>query len=106
MNGESPYRMGNLSDSTGAGEAGAVENKITLNPNDPRWKDTVGEWKDGEEYSFEHVKVRQISAGEFEVLSADVEGGEQKPDVETEASQRASEKSENPEYDNPAVENL
>ena len=106
MNGDSPYRMGNMSDSMGTGEAGAVENKLVLNPNDPKWKDTVGQWKDGEEYTLTNVRVRQVSAGEFEVLSADAQGGEQKPDVESEANERGAEKSENPEYDNPAVENL
>lgn len=50
-------------------EAGTQDNLLSLNPNDPKWKETVGAWEDGKEYKGVTVDLRQISPGEFEVTS-------------------------------------
>jgi hypothetical protein len=59
MNGSSPQSM----------DPGEIENRLSLNPSNPDWKNFLGEWSDGEEYTLT-VKVTQISPGEFQVTEA------------------------------------
>lgn len=68
MNGESVSDRpgGRYSQSQDPGE---IENRLSLNPSDPDFKDFVGNWQDGEEYTMT-VTVRQVSPGEFEVTKA------------------------------------
>jgi hypothetical protein len=88
-----------------AGESGALDNVLTLNPNDPRWP-AVLEWKDDATYTFTNVKVRQVSPGQFEVVSAEV-GEDKEMPAEDEAAQRAEDKAPpKGSYSNPAIENL
>jgi hypothetical protein len=54
-------------------DAGEVENRLSLNPNDERWADELLGWEDGAEYVLANVRVIQISPGEFEVLDASVD---------------------------------
>lgn len=49
-------------------DPGAVDNRLTLDPGDKRWSGLLKKWEDGEDYSIT-VKARQISPGEFEVMS-------------------------------------
>lgn len=105
MNGSSGpgYQTGNMGEV--GGEAGAVDNRLSLDPNSDQWPE-VGEWKDGETYTFTNVKVRQVSPGEFEVIEAtpeegptDEEGGEAEPEPAAKATKRGG-------YSNPAIDNL
>lgn len=68
----------NQSPEARAGEAqdpGAVDNRLSLDPNDPNWKETISDWEDGEDYTVT-VTMRQISPGEYEVtgLTSESEG--------------------------------
>jgi hypothetical protein len=54
-------------------EPGAYDNRLSLDPNDDRWP-FVLDWEDGEEYTVT-LRIRQISPGEFEVLSASTKEG-------------------------------
>ena len=65
-NGADPVIAGSPTD-----EAGATDNLLTLNPNDPNFKDIVGDWQDNEEYVFEKLRVQQISPGNYRVVSAE-----------------------------------
>lgn len=92
-----------------AQEPGEVENRLSLNPNDPDFVDTIGDWEDGNEYTLSNVKVRQISPGEFEVLSMDsgtpsddAESSEASPDAENPSEDQ----SEMGMSDNPAVRRM
>ena len=49
-----------------APDPGAMDNRLSLDPNDPNWKEAIADWEDGEEYTLT-VKAIQISPGEFEV---------------------------------------
>lgn len=53
-------------------EPGMEDNRLSLDPNNPAWKDTLAEWEDGEEYPItdlpEGTMIRQISPGEFSVV--------------------------------------
>lgn len=49
-------------------DPGSVDNRLTLDPGDKRWYAVLKKWEDGEDYSIT-VKARQLSPGEFEVLS-------------------------------------
>lgn len=49
-------------------EPGAVENRISLNPNDPEFQSVVGDWENGNFYTLNDVRVEQISPGEFKVI--------------------------------------
>ena len=51
-------------------EAGAEDNRISVNPNDPQWKDDIGSWKDGSEYPIPTGTMKQISPGEFAIVKA------------------------------------
>ncbi len=50
------------------GEAGQLENRLSLNPGDKRWASTIDGWDDGKKYTVKAV-VQQVSPGELEVLS-------------------------------------
>lgn len=77
-------------------EPGSVDNRLSLDPSDPKWSDLIGSWKDGEEYDLK-LKVSQISPGEFEVMDVNDEGGEKSPDDEMgEGEDMGGSTSENP----------
>jgi hypothetical protein len=59
-------------------EPGAVDNRLSLDPNNPSWSDAIANWEDGKEYSVE-VRLRQMSPGEFEVLEFTADSGEEEP---------------------------
>lgn len=81
-------------------EAGALDNRLSLNPNDPMWKDKVGEWEDGQEYNVT-LKVRQISPGEFEVVG--MEGGDAAEEAAEPADTVEGEEDPAGEGENPAM---
>jgi hypothetical protein len=87
-------------------EPGAIDNRLSLDPSDDRWKGYVDEWKDGKSYTVT-MKVSQISPGEFEVEeiteAAPADEAEPKPG-EGEGDAPAPEISTT--SDNPAVQNL
>jgi hypothetical protein len=90
-------------------EAGATDNVLNLNPNDPQWQSVVDAWEDGGEYVFAKVRVRQESPGRFIVLSAEPEGAEAEAEPgETGAMGEASDVGERASegYANPAVSRL
>lgn len=68
-------------------EPGAQDNRLSLDPNDPKFA-FAADWQDGQEYNV-NLKVRQISPGELEVI----EGTEGEPvegaDTETPAEDQA-----------------
>lgn len=80
MNGDT----GTIATITPQAEAGATDNRMSLDPNDPQWGPLMESWKDGEEYTLTSVRVRQESPGEFTVLSAQVggEGETEEPEPE------------------------
>lgn len=92
-------------------EPGQVDNRLSLTVTD---HPEIEKWTDGDTYVFDRVKVRQISAGEFEVLSS--EGG--RPAEPEEESPTAAEETEEPvptdrtsseppgRYGNPAIDRL
>lgn len=55
-------------DSANDTDPGAVDNRLSLDPGDPRWAKTIAAWADGEDYSVT-IGLRQISPGEFEITS-------------------------------------
>lgn len=92
-------------------EAGATDNVLNLNPNDPKWQGIVDTWEDGKEYVFANVRVRQESPGRFVVLSAEAEETEEEEESEpgeTGAMGEASDVGErvSESYANPAVAKL
>lgn len=91
-----------------AQEPGEVENRLSLNPNDPDFVDTIGDWEDGNEYTLSNVKVRQISPGEFEVLSVDSGSASSAEDAEAspDAENAMEDQSEMGMSDNPAVRRM
>jgi len=95
----SPYETGNMAD-----EPGAVSNRLSLDPNDTRWSDTLGKWDDGQTYTVT-VTMRQMSPGEFEVTdlksaaAPDDESAETDDTADTAPAPAAS-------SDNPAIANL
>ena len=68
-------------------EPGAQDNRLSLDPNDPKFA-FAADWEDGKEYNV-NLKVRQISPGEFETI----EGTEGDP-VEGEAESTAEDSTE------------
>ena len=48
-------------------DPGAEDNRLSLDPNNPDWKEAIADWEDGQEYTLT-VKVNQISPGEFTVI--------------------------------------
>ena len=74
-----------------------MDNRLSLDPNDERFA-FASEWRDGAEYSVE-LRVRQISPGEFEVVSGEgEEPADAIPEGETGSMGVATD-----EYPNPAV---
>jgi hypothetical protein len=70
--------------STDAGiEPGTVDNRLSLDPSDERWSKAVDSWEDGEEYELT-LSVKQISPGEYEVISATPAKGSDKAADDTE----------------------
>ena len=70
----------------GAGaEPGAVDNRLSLDPSDKRFKAVIGDWTDGEEYDIT-VHVRQISPGEYEVTDVKPSAAEAPADDETDTT--------------------
>lgn len=65
-----PSLQQRTSDST---DPGAVDNRLSLDPNDARWKDMLAEWEDGQEYTVT-LTITQLSPGEFEVSRVSGEG--------------------------------
>lgn len=57
------------------GEPGAVDNLLTIDPSDDRWKETIEKWEDGATYPIKGGSIRQIAPGKFEILALDL-GGE------------------------------
>lgn len=58
-------------------DPGAVDNRLSLDPNDPRWKKTLASWEDGERYPITiggiKLEMDQISPGEFEIVGGEAE---------------------------------
>jgi hypothetical protein len=82
-------------------EPGAVDNRLSLNPNDELWADKIKDWEDGEKYPLSalgNVQLLQISPGEFEIVKGDeAEPAEESaPAAETTEAAPAA-------YDNPAI---
>lgn len=72
MNGNSGrVDVGTLAPNMPNSEAGATDNRMYLDPNDPQWADVIDGWEDGSEYTFKKVRVRQESQGQFTILSAE-----------------------------------
>lgn len=96
-----------MNQTTGEGateDAGAIENRLTLNPDDfPVTQD----WEDGETYKLSDLggdtEIRQISPGEFEVMASEPETAEEDQSEGGEEEAPAPRKKA---YSNPAVENL
>ncbi len=63
---------GSADDNTAGGggvqgrEPGSVDNRLSLNPSDPKWADKIDAWEDGQKYTVT-LTVTQLSPGEFEV---------------------------------------
>jgi hypothetical protein len=57
-------------------EPGSEDNRLSLNPNDPNWQDTLAAWKDGGEYKVT-LTISQISPGEFQVTALESETPEE-----------------------------
>lgn len=88
------------------GESGALDNVLTLNPNDPRFEATIKNWKDDGVYQITGGQIRQVSPGQFEVIDLKF-GDNAEPPIEEEAAQRAAEKTpQTGAYPNPGVANL
>lgn len=88
-------------------EAGEVDNRMSLDPSDSRWSTAIGSWKDGQTYSFPSVEMRQISPGEFEIISVKLPGAseEEAPKDRGTGGEGNAEKGAD-EYPNPAVRGL
>lgn len=90
-----------------AGEVGAAENRLILDPSDSRWSESVGNWEDGKEYKGE-ITIQQVAPGQFEVTS--FEAASESDESETPAESGAGDKAEaetgstgGSSYENPAV---
>lgn len=66
-------------------DPGAIDNRLSVNPNDPNWKDEIAGLEDGEECEL-RIPARVISPGEFAVLGLSVESkvAEEEEDEEAE----------------------
>lgn len=83
-------------------EAGELDNRLSLNPNDDRWKSTLGAWKDGEKYTVT-LSIQQVSPGEFEVVSLEAQEAPTEP-AEEETESGAPAAKAGPTYPNPAIQ--
>jgi len=86
-------------------EPGQEDNRLSLDPNDPRWKKLLDEWNDGETYSV-NVQIEQISPGEFRVTALKEGGGSEESETPPEKD-TAEESSESAmQSKNPAVQSM
>lgn len=73
----------------GAPDPGAVDNRLSLDPNDPRWKKMLAKWEDGGRYPIKigswSGEIDQLSPGEFEI----VVGEQEATDADIEAEEEA-----------------
>lgn len=105
---------------TAYSEPGALDNRLSLDPNDPRWGEKISEWENGQEYTIQ-IRVRQVSPGEFEVVGMKGSGAvnyagqaamDEEEEIETEEEAPMSQEAEaaNPRVNrgivNPAVQAL
>lgn len=107
MNGQPEYNTGALAEADA--EPGAVENRLTLNPSDERWKAKVESWEDGQTYPITGGKIRQIAPGEFEVVDLQFGGAEEVSDKGEGHPQGAEDMPPAPDrsgYNNPAIDRL
>lgn len=81
-------RMDNTDTGNVGGEEdpGSVDSRLSLDPNDERWSDSIADWEDGAEYSIT-LRVRQMSPGEYEILEAEAEEMEEGGDEELEQAE-------------------
>jgi len=100
-----------LTNSAGGQPADELDNRLSLDPNDDRWAETIGDWSDGKEYTVE-ATVRQVSPGEFEVVGLTASGEEpEEGEEEEEVPEETGDEEETPApaapaksgYRNPAV---
>lgn len=87
-------------------EPGAVDNRLSLDPSDERWKGYVDAWEDGKDYTVT-MTVNQISPGEYEVTEIE----DAKPAEADEEAKPGEDKAEsggmmNTTTDNPAIKGL
>lgn len=66
-------------------EAGEQDNLLTLDTNDPRWKETIANWEDGGEYTITKGVIRQIEPGQYTLVSATFGGPPEEEAPTTEA---------------------
>lgn len=83
-------------------EAGAVDNRLSLNPNEEPWASKIKNWKDGERYKLSdlgNADILQISPGEFEVVKGEDSevAGAKEPTGDDAATEKPAS------YDNPAI---
>lgn len=78
-----PDKAGMAPGTADAEEPGALDNRLSLDPNDDRWSSTVSEWKDDGEYTVT-LNVRQVSAGEYEVVDMESAEAVEEPEEEEE----------------------
>lgn len=86
-------------------EPGATDNRLSLNPSQ---FEGMEDWQDGETYNLKDVRIKQISQGEFEVISATVAPKEEAEEPGTEEQveggpMEGSEAKTPSDYPNPAV---
>jgi len=95
-------------------EAGASDNRLSLDLNDSAF-DFTKDWADGQDYTLSNVRVRQLSPGEFEVISAEAGGAaeEEAPDERRGSMGEAAEEAEpntaatgGAGFRNPAIANI
>jgi len=72
-------------------DPGAVDNRLSLDPGDPRWSKTIKGWEDGTDYTLK-LKLRQMSPGEFEVVGLDGAESESESDAADVEEDKAEEK--------------
>ena len=88
-------------------DPGTIDNRLSLDPSDDRWKGYVDEWEDGKSYTVT-AKITQISPGEFEVVEIEdakpADAAEEAKPGEDAAEAAPSEISTT--SDNPAIKNL
>lgn len=85
-------------------DPGELENRLSLSPNDPKWKDTLSKWADDEEYTVT-LTIRQVAPGEFEVMDLKAQGA---PSTEEETPTEEAAPAEEPDMPtrNPAIRRM
>jgi hypothetical protein len=89
-------------------EPGAEDNRLTIDPSDPRWAKTIADWKDGASYTLSSVKVQQMAPGDFRIVGFQVSQEPESPEEAAEADGGAANDQSNSSagYPNPAVQRL